>query len=125
MAVAPLDPFELPDWLGTEHVSWCADTALSDAPRVAGTLRARSGEQQLDLLAVDAVYPRQVCPDRERHDAHQAWQFGQVLIAFFDGRVTAAVPGVRFDANRACEAIGRFAKAVGASAGNVTVSIQL
>lgn len=125
MAVADLDPFELPDWLGTEPVSWCADTTLTDAPRVEGRLRAASGEQQLDLLAVDAVYPRQVCPERQRHDAHQAWQFGQVLIASFDGRVTAAVPGVRFDANLACETVSRFGKAVGASAGNVSVSILL
>jgi hypothetical protein len=80
-------------------------------------------QQQLDLLAVDAAYPRPVCPDGLRVQVHQAWNLGEVLLVDVDGRVAAAAPGTRLDANAVCEVLHRFARAVGAPAGNVTVSI--
>lgn len=126
MAVQTFDPFNLPDWLGTEQVTWRTDGAFSEEPRVAGWLCAsRDRSQPLDLLAVDAAYPQTVCPSQQRHDTHQAWHFGQVLLLEVDGRVVAAVPGVRFDANLAVETIRRVAKAIGASSANFSVSLTL
>ena len=40
-------------------------------------------------------------------------------------RSAIAAPGTRFDANATCELLRRFARAVGASDGNVSVSILL
>jgi len=82
-------------------------------------------EIALDLLAVDAAYPTLVCPDQQRQAAHQAWQFGQVALVEVDGRVAAAVPGTRFDADLACEVIRRVARSVGATTERFTVSLSL
>ena len=126
VAISTFDPFDLPEWLGTEQVTWQTDGPLSEEPRVAGWLCAAPAQsRQLDLLAVDAAYPDPVCPSAQRHDAHQAWHFGQVLLLELDGRVVAAVPGVRFDANLAIETIRRVAKAIGASTANFSVSLTL
>lgn len=125
MSTTTFDAFDLPDWLGTERVTWRAETVLSDEPIVAGRLRAAERDQQLDLLAADAAYPRTVCSTHERHDAHQAWHFGEVLLLETGDRVAAAVPAVRFDANLACEAIRRVARALGAPAANFSVTLTL
>ncbi len=107
-------------------MTWSAESTLTDGPVVRGVLRgADSHSQQLDLVAVDAAYPVPVCSDEDRRGAHQAWQFGQVQLIDVDGRVGAAVPGSAFDANLACEAVSRVAKAVGASAARFTVLIAL
>ena len=79
----------------------------------------------LDLLAVDAAYPRTVCSSRQRHDAHQAWHFGEVLLLEESGRVAAAVPTVVFDPNLAVDAIRRVAKALGAPSANFNVLLLL
>jgi hypothetical protein len=121
-----MDPFELPGWLGTEPVTWAATTALTSGPLVAGELTGRSGQvEPLDLLACDAAYPKPVLGEDERHQAHQAWQFGEVLLVAYGDRTTAAMPGSEFTANEACEVIRRFAKAVGASVAHFSVSIAL
>lgn len=101
-------------------------SALHDAVSVRGVLRSdRGDETPLDLLAVDAAYPAVVCPDEHRKSAHQAWQFGELAMVEEAGRVTAAVPGTRFDANVACDVIRRLAKSVGAPTRNYTVSLAL
>jgi hypothetical protein len=129
MKIAVVDAFDLPEWLGIEPVVWHAVEGLDTGPLVVGTLRGdRSGtarEHVLDLLAVDAAYPRPVCPDEERHAVHQAWQFGEVALLDIDGRVAAGVPGTSFTADLACEALHRFARSVGASDGAYTVAITL
>ena len=120
------DPFDLPDWLGTEQVCFATGTALRETPRVEGTLSAGSGQEiTLDLLAVDAAYPAVVCPEKHRQAAHQAWQFGEVALVEVDGRVAAAAPGTRFDEDLACEVIRRVARAVGATTDRFTVSLAL
>jgi len=107
-------------------VTFAAGRALADTPRVEGRLTTDAGDELLlDLLAVDAAYPEVVCPEEHRQSAHQAWQFGQVALLDIDGRVAAAVPGTRFDADLACEVIRRLAKSVGASTGNFTVLLAL
>jgi hypothetical protein len=126
MAIDVVDAFDLPDWLGTQPVSWHATSPLAGGPHVSGVLAAADGrEQDLDLLAVDAAYPVPVCPEPQRRTAHQAWQFGEVVLLDVDGRVSAGVPGCAFDANLACETLRRVARSVAAQAGTFTVSISL
>lgn len=120
------DAFDLPDWVGTETVTWRSLEALDAGHLVRGELRGESGTTHpLDLLAADVAYPKVVCTDAERHDAQQAWQFGEVILLGVDGRVAAAVPTRRFDANLACEALRRVAKAVGADVARFWVSLSL
>ncbi|MGH3472856.1 MAG: hypothetical protein ACRDPG_12550 [Nocardioidaceae bacterium] len=105
---------------------WESGSSLGSAPYVAGEMvSADARRQPIDLLAVDAAYPRVVCPEQSRHDAHQAWQLGEVLLVDVDGRLAAAVPGVGFDCNTVCEAIRRVGRAVGAQPHSFTVSIVL
>ncbi|MEJ7688964.1 MAG: hypothetical protein WKF76_00205 [Nocardioidaceae bacterium] len=121
-----MDPFDLPEWLGTEPVTWTATMSLAEGPRVTGQLTSPSGQvQPLDLLACDSAYPTPALGEDERRRAHQAWQFGEVLLVACDGRATAAMPGSGFDANSACEVVSRFAKAVGAAASRYTVAVAL
>ncbi len=125
MPTTTLDAFDLPDWLGTERVTWQAEDALSHEPIIPGRLSAVDLVQPLDLLAADAAYPRTVCSPFHRHDAHQAWHFGEVLLLDTGDRVAAAVPTVSFDPNLACEAIRRVARALGAPTANFTVTFTL
>lgn len=120
------DAFDLPDWLGTARVRWEPLGAIREAALVRGELCGDAGERvALDLLAVDAAYPEVVCPEQARHDAHQAWHFGQVALVEDDGRVAVTAPGTNFDAELVCEVVRRLAKSVGAPVGNYTVSFTL
>lgn len=126
MKIKLADAFDLPDWLGTENVVWHAESSLLDTAHVAGQLTAGTERTHpLDLLAVDAAYPRPVCPEPQRAAAHQAWHYGEVVLVDIDTRLTAAVPGTRFDANVMCETLRRVAKSVGAPASNFTVTVTL
>lgn len=121
-----VDAFDLPEWLGTQPMSWRSTTPLDAGPVVGGVLEADDGRrQQLDLLAVDAAYPVALCPEPQRRRAHQAWQYGEVILLDVGGRVSAGVPGRRFDANLACETLRRVARSVAADPGTFTVSISL
>ena len=84
-------------------VTWSAGRLTGDAP-----------DQPCDLLAVDEAYPVPVADDGTRLLAHQAWQHGQVLLIAYDGRLALAVPGNRFTADLALDALDRLARAVGA-----------
>ena len=121
-----LDPFDLPDWLGEEDVTWSAAAGLRTGHAVPGLLRA-AGHDPLpcDLLAVDEAYPVPVAEQDIRHDAHQAWRHGQVLVLGVDDRLTLAVPGTRFTADLVLDALGRLAKAVGASADHYAVLLRI
>jgi hypothetical protein len=48
-----------------------------------------------------------------------------VLLVQYDGRLTLAVPGSDFDADRTLETLARFAKAVGAKAQRFTAALRL
>ena len=50
---------------------------------------------------------------------------GQVLLVEYDDRLTLAVPGTDFTADRALEAIGRLAKAVGVKPGKFLAALRL
>src|SRR5262245_31509461 len=98
------DAVDLPEWVGTEPVTWRSTAALDSGHRVAGELVGEGGRVlAFDLIAADTAYPRVVCTETERHDVHQAWRFGEIVLLEIEGRVSAAVPASRFDPNLACE----------------------
>ncbi len=123
--MAAVDPFDLPDWLGTGEVAWTALSTVRGAPLVAGELSAAAGRLPCDLLAADVAYPRPALDDEWRRQAHQAWEHGQVLLVRYDGRLTLAVPGTAYSADGVLEAIGRLAKAVGVRPERFVVALRL
>ncbi len=124
--VEPVDPFDLPEWLGTEQVTWSPSSSVRGAHHVTGTLSA-DGEAPYacDLLAADVAYPRPLLGEQWRHDAHQAWEHGQVLLVGYDGRLTLAVPGTAYSADGVLETLGRLARAIGADPERFTVLLRL
>ncbi|MGB0099482.1 MAG: hypothetical protein WBP61_04300 [Nocardioides sp.] len=123
---APVDPFDLPEWLGEDDVTWTTESGLRRGYDVAGTLTAEGRTSvPCDLLAVDEAYPVAVADEATRHDAHQAWRHGQVLVVEIDGRVTLAVPGTAFTADLVLDAMSRLAKAVGASPDHYSVRLRI
>lgn len=120
-----VDPFELPDWLGTDDVTWSAQCALGK-PLVPGVLRSDTGESELacDLLAADVACPAPCVDEPTRTRIHQAWRDGQVELLAGDGRLTLGVPGTAQDADLTLEAIGRLAQAVGALPGHYGVRLR-
>jgi hypothetical protein len=123
--VAAADLFDLPDWVGTQDVTWTLTSSLAAGPRVTGELRGGAERLGCDLLACDAAYPEPVLGDPWRRDAHQAWVYGQVRALRVDGRLTLAVPGTGFTADLVVETVARLAKAVGAPADRFTVALRL
>jgi hypothetical protein len=113
--ITDIDPFDLPEWLGTHDVVWRSDTGLRAGHLVRGRLTA-DGEADVvcDLLAVDEAYPESVTDDASRLRVHQSWRHGQILVGRYVDRLVLAAPGTRFDADLAIQAIERFARAVGA-----------
>ena len=122
---SPVDAFDLPDWLGTDDVTWTARTSVHGGHLVEGDLSGAGGSLRCDLLGVDQAFPLPVLDDDWRRQSHQAWTHGQVLLVDYDGRLTLAVPGTSFTADRALEAIGRLAKAVGVKPGRFVAALRL
>jgi hypothetical protein len=125
-----VDPFELPDWLGQEQVLWQATDergGRESAATIHGVLRPLQGEEELtlDLLGVDAAWPKPVCDEESRHLAHEAWHYGQVVLLDVEGRVTLGVPCTGFSTDLVCEAVRRFSKAVGAEPRRFLVQLRL
>ena len=112
--VLDVDVFDLPDWLGTEHVVWSSETGLDHGHVVPGVLEGGGERLVCALVAVDEAFPRPVLDSESRTAVHQAWRHGQVSVASYDGHVALLVPGRRFDPELAMEAVGRMARAVGA-----------
>jgi hypothetical protein len=123
--VKPVDAFDLPDWLGTAEVTWTALSSVRGAKRIEGLLAAPEGELRCDLVAADVAYPEPLLADAWRRQAHQAWEYGQVLLLSYDDRLTLAVPGSAYSADGALETVGRLAKAVGVRPGRFTVCLRL
>jgi hypothetical protein len=125
-ALSDVDPFDLPEWLGEADVTWTAEAGLRSGYAVPGHLGAEGHDAlPCDLLALDVAYPVPVATDSVRHDAHQAWRHGQVLLVDADGRLTLAVPGTGFTADLVLDALGRLAKAVGASEDHYSVRLRI
>lgn len=124
--VQAVDPFDLPDWLGTGEVTWTALTSVHAGHLVTGELSGADGERlPCDLLGADQAFPLPVLDDDWRRQVHQTWTFGQVLLVEYDGRLTLAVPGTAFSADRVLEAVARLAKAVGVQPGRFVAALRL
>ncbi len=122
-APAVADPFDLPDWIGAGECTWTTSDSVGQ-DRVDGVLEG-AGTLRLSVLACDVAYPRAAVPERLRHDTHQAWTYGEVLVLREAAGYLLAVPGTALDVDLLCEAIRRFARAVGAKPAGFTVALQL
>ncbi len=129
--VDPVDPFELPEWVGEGRVSWHASSSLRGSHLVTGELVGElvgdaEGQTLIcDVLACDLAYPVPVLSESWRHDAHQAWVLGEVLLLAYDGRLTLVVPGTVVTAEPTLEAMRRLARAVGSVPERFTVALRL
>lgn len=123
--VADVDPFDLPEWLGTSQVTWTARSTVRGEHLVTGRLCAGGESLECDLLAADEAFPHPVLDEQWRPRAHQAWTHGQVLLIEYDGRLTLAVPGTEFSADRVLEALTRLAKAVGVQPTRFVAALRL
>lgn len=125
-ALIDVDPFDLPEWLGTSEVVWRADDGLRAGHLVRGRLTAED-ERDLpcDLLAVDEAYPVPVVDDATRLRVHQAWRHGQVVIGEVESRLVLAVPGTGFGPELVLDVLGRLARAVGAHAERYAALLRL
>ncbi len=121
-----VDPFDLPDWLGSGRVTWEPDQGIRVGHLVPGLLTGVAGDRMpCDLFAVDEAYPTPVTDDDTRTRSHQAWRHGQVLLLSYDERLTLAVPGREFGANRVLDALARLALAVGATPDDFAALLRL
>jgi len=112
--IVEADPFDLPNWVGEQEVTWFADSGARFGHHISGRFTA-AGQEDLacDLLAIDQAYPQKVADSAWRRLAHQSWHNDQVLLISYDGRLTLAVPGHEFTADQVLAALARFAKSVG------------
>ncbi len=143
-SITDIDPFDLPEWLGTRDVVWHADSGLRTGHLVRGRLVAgddgsggdgAAADIVCDLLAVDEAYPEPVVDDATRLRVHQAWRHGQVVVGSLDGsggsggsggtRMVLAVPGTGFGPDLVLEALGRLARAVGAHAESYAALLRI
>ena len=128
--ITDIDPFDLPEWLGTLDVVWRADVGLRTGHLVRGRLTAAGADgaaQEIacDLLAVDEAYPAPVVDDDTRLRVHQAWRHGQVVVGRREERLVLAVPGTGFGPDLVLDALGRLARAVGAHADRYAALLRL
>jgi len=123
--VAAVDAFDLPDWLGTSELTWTAETSVRGQYQVGGRLNARDDSLDCDLLAADQAFPQPVLDEEWRRAAHQSWAHGEVLLLQYDDRLTLAVPGTEFTADRVLETLTRLAKAIGVAPDRVLAAIRL
>lgn len=128
LGLVPVDPFELPDWLGEGDVTWYADDGIRRTHHVHGRLRRGDGageELACDLYAVDRAFPVLVADDECRHEAHQAWHLDQVLLTSYDDRLVLAVPARTFSADLVLDTLARLAKAVGARPESYVAALRI
>ena len=125
-SITDIDPFDLPEWLGTHDVVWRSEAGLRTGHLVQGRLTADGADDVVcDLLAVDEAYPAPVVDDATRLRVHQAWRHGQVVIGEMGSRMVLAVPGTGFDPDLVLDALGRLARAVGARAERYAALLRL
>jgi len=123
--VLEVDAFDLPEWLGESEVTWRAKSSIRGSHHLTGDLVGGDEALPCDLLAADLAYPRPVLDGDWRRAAHQQWTHGQVLLVEYDGRLTLAVPGTDFTADRVLESLARLAKAVGVKPSRFVAALRL
>jgi hypothetical protein len=129
------DPFDLPDWLGEHELTWRTDSSLGDAQApgtLCGTAKRVEGERTADLclslavLGADTAFPLPVVSEPVRTQVHQAWTYGQVaLLAGAGSSLAIGVPATSIDIDLVCEALRRFAKAIGVEPHQISLHIRL
>lgn len=128
-ALEPQDPFDLPEWLGEQEVTWSPEAGVRTGHLVRGLLEGTTHDPlprlSCDLLAVDEAWPTPVADETSRRRAHQAWRHGQVDLVRRDGRLTLAVPGTSFTADRVLDALERLARSVGADPDRFAARLRL
>ncbi|MBC9733881.1 hypothetical protein [Nocardioides marmotae] len=112
--LVPQDPFDLPEWLAEGDVLWVPESGVRTGHLVRGTLTGAGDDLPCDLLALDEAWPGPVAEEDARRRAHQAWRHGQVDVVRREERLTLAVPGTSFTADRVLDVLERLARAVGA-----------
>lgn len=120
-----VDPFDLPDWLGSADVLWTSEHGVRTGYLVPGQLSGGGEPVPCDLMAIDEAHPAPVASDDVRTRAHLAWRHGQILLLERSDRLTLAVPGTRFSADLVLDALARLAKAVGAMPDAYSVQLQI
>jgi len=123
--VVEVDAFDLPEWLGESEVTWRAGSSIRGSHHLTGDLMGGDEALPCDLLAADLAYPQPVLDGEWRRAAHQQWTHGQVLLVEYDGRLTLAVPGTGFTADRVLESLARLAKAVGVKPSRFVAALRL
>lgn len=123
--VVEVDPFELPEWLAQEEVTWRASSSVRRSHHVSGELTGSDARLPCDLLAADLGYPEPTLEEEWRRAAHQQWTLGQLLLVEYDGRLTLAVPGTDFTADRVLDSLARLAQAVGVDRSRFVAALRL
>jgi len=126
----PVDPFDLPDELGSGPVVWRATDGLAGC-LVRGLLEPADGDPlPCDLLAVDEACTGPVTDEATRQQVHRAWRDGQVHLGRTQatddgGRLTLLVPGTGFTADHVLETLARLARALGTDPSSYAVLLRL
>ena len=120
-------PSTSPTGSGSAEVTWAAESGLRAGHHVTGCLY-EPGEQRVacDLLAVDHAYPG--AGGRRRHPTPHPPGLGTrpgPPRPPTSGRLTLLVPGTDFTADLVLDALGRLAKAVGASPDRYAVRLRI
>lgn len=123
----PVDPFDLPEWLGEGAVMWQPEVPIG-SPFIPARLTAQSEAAEsmaCDLVACDRAYPQPTLPEPTRREAHVQWSREQVLLVRIHDRLTLVCPGIDVEVETALECLRRLAKAVGAPSSHFTAAIRL
>lgn len=123
--MTPVDPFDLPEWLGTAEVTWRALRTERGGHLILGVLAGAGAELPCNLLAVDQAWPHAVASAEVRERVHLTWRNGEVELVELDGDLTLLTPGAGFSSSRVMVVLERFTRAVGARADRYVAAIRL
>ena len=105
-------------------MTWTSAGSVHAGHLVGGLLSGNDSTLPCDLLGVDQAYPTPVLTEEWRIRSHRSWTHGQVLVLRVDDRLTLAVPGTRFTADRVVEVLARFARAMGVTPARFVVALR-
>ncbi|WP_235735997.1 hypothetical protein [Nocardioides alcanivorans] len=124
--MTPVDPFDLPEWLGTSEVTWRALRTERGGHLIHGELSAPEVEPlACNLLAIDQAWPHALAEAEVRERVHLTWHNGEVDLMEVDGELTLVSPGSAFSSARVMLILERLARAVGAHPDHYVAAIRL